>query len=145
MEKGGSDRRPARGWVRLTMGPHPPSSFQVGRAVASACSMSRDRVAATRYLVGGGKEGGSHRRDGKGQGVRCEDPPRGSSRSLPLSHSAMRVALQPFLIFFSLWFLLGSQVWPHLPMHTRGISTDTTSFVYAMVGGDKKVSISTFA
>ena len=33
--------------------------------------MSRDRVAATRYLVGGGKEGGSHRRDGKGQGVRC--------------------------------------------------------------------------
>ena len=38
-------------------------------------------VAATRYLVGGGKEGGSHRRDGEGQGVRCGDPPRGHPRA----------------------------------------------------------------
>ena len=121
------------------MGPHPPSSFQVGRPVASACSMSRDRVAATRYLVGGGKEGGSHRRDGKGQGARCGDPPRGHPSAR--SHCATLRCGWPYrlsLFFSSLWSLLGLQVWSHLPMHIRRITTDTIPFVYTLDGGDEE-------
>ena len=58
-------------------------------------------------------------------------------RSLPLSHSAMRVALPPFLIFFFVFFL-GLQVWSHLPMNIRGITTDTIPFVYTLDGGDEE-------
>ena len=63
---------------------------------------------AARHLVGGGKEGGSHRRDGKGQGVRCGDPPRGHPSAR--SHCATlrcgwpyRLSLFFFLLYGSCW------------------------------------------
>ena len=57
-------------------------------------------MAATRYLVGGGKEGGSHRRDGKGQGVRCGDPPRGILSLAPTEPLCDAGGLTAFPYFF---------------------------------------------
>ena len=60
-------------------------------------------AAAARRLVGGGKEGGSHRRDGKGQGVRCGDPPRGHPALAPTAPLCGAGGLTAFLYFFSLY------------------------------------------
>ena len=77
-------------------------------------------MAATRYLVGGGKEGGSHRRDGKGQGVRCEGPPRGIlalAPTEPLCDAGGLTAFPYFSFFLTLVGMVGMDT--SLNMYTR--------------------------
>ena len=70
--------------------------------------------------------------------MRCGDPPCGGSlRSLPLSHSAMRVALQPPLIFVNSESDRTVKCADSSP-DTREMIAYMISFIFTPVGGDEE-------
>ena len=70
--------------------------------------------------------------------MRCGDPPCGGSlRSLPLSHSAMRVALQPPLIFVNSESDRTVKCADSSP-DTREMIAYMISFIFTLVGGDEE-------